>query len=92
MGGGNNGDKLSSSKKLKELTTTIKDHVMKMVSAAKMKCVQHEKDCNYAIQVEVPASLCSLSAERRQMTVQMKAEMVKKKKVMEKSLSTQLQR
>ena len=54
-----------------------------MVSAAKMKCVQREKDCQYAMQAEVCASLRTLNAEKRQMTTQMEAERVKKNEVME---------
>ncbi len=73
----------STAKKFKELSTTIKDHVNKMVSAAKMKRVQRERDCNYAMHAEICSSLCSLNAEKRQMTIQMQVEKVKKNKVME---------
>jgi hypothetical protein len=72
-----------AAKKLNELSNTIKDHGSKMVSAAKMKCVQREKDRQYAMQSEVRASLRTLNAEKRQMTIQMEAERVKKNKVME---------
>ena len=66
-------------------STTIKDHGNKMVSAAKMKCMQREKDRNYAMHAEIHASLClcSLNAEKRQMTIQMQVEKVKKNKLME---------
>jgi hypothetical protein len=60
-----------SAKKLNELSNTM------------MKCVQREKDRQYAMQAEVRASLCTLNAEKRQMTIQMEAERVKKNKVME---------
>jgi hypothetical protein len=72
----------SLAKKLNELlSATTKDHVNKMVSAAKMKCVQQEKDHHYMMQAETCASLCTLNAEKRQMTIQMEVEKVKKNKV-----------
>ncbi len=61
-----------------------------MASAAKMKCVQHEKDCNYAMHVEICPSLCSLNAEKRQMIIQMQVEKVKKNKVMEQVYSDKI--
>ena len=64
-------------------STTIKDHGNKMVSAAKMKCMQSEKDRNYAMHAEIRASLRSLNAEKRQMTIQMQVEKVKKNKVID---------
>jgi hypothetical protein len=73
----------STAKKFKELSTTIQDHANKMVSAAKMKCVQREKDCNYAMHVEICSSLHTLNAEKRQMIMQMQVEKVKKNQVME---------
>ena len=54
-----------------------------MVSVAKMKCNQREKDRSYAMQAEIRASLRSLGAEKRQMMIQMQAEKVKKNKTME---------
>jgi len=61
------GDKHGNSPKMKDLSTTIIEHGKKMVSVAKMKCNQQEKDCNerekdhsYAMQAEIRASLCSL--------------------------------
>jgi hypothetical protein len=79
------GDKNSNTQKMKDLSRTIIDHGKKMVFVAQMKCNQHEKDCNepekdrsYAMQAEIRASLCSLGAEKRQMTIQMQAEKVKK--------------
>ena len=73
----------STAKKFKELTTTIKDHANKMASAAKMKCVQREKELNYAMLAEVRSSLRTLNAKKRQMIIQMQVEKVKKNKVME---------
>jgi hypothetical protein len=74
-----------NSQKMKDLSTTIIEHGKKMVSVAKMKCNQQEKDCNeqekdrsYAMQPEIRASLCSLGAEKRQMMIQMQTEKVKK--------------
>jgi hypothetical protein len=61
----------------------LMNYVSKMVSAAKMKCVQCEKDLNYAMHVEICASLCSLNAEKRPMTIQMQVEKVKKNKVVQ---------
>ena len=79
-----------NSKKIKDLSTTIIEHGKKMVSVAKMKCNQREKDRNerekdrsYAMQAEIRASLRSLGAEKRQMMIQMQAEKVKKNKTME---------
>ena len=76
--------------KMKDLSTTIIEHGKKMVSVAKMKCNQREKDRNerekdrsYAMQAEIRASLRSLGAEKRQMMIQMQAEKVKKNKTME---------
>ena len=76
--------------KMKDLSTTIIDHGKKMISVAKMKCNEREKDRNerekdrsYAMQAEIRASLCSLGAEKRQMMIQMQAEKVKKNKTME---------
>ncbi len=84
------GDKNSNTQKMKDLSTTIIEHGKKMVSVAQMKCNQREKDRNeqekdrsYAMQAEIRASLCSLGAEKRQMTIQMQAEKVKKNKTME---------
>ena len=54
-----------------------------MASAAKMKCVQREKELNYAMLAEVRSSLRTLNAEKRQMIIQMQVEKVKKNKVME---------
>ncbi len=58
---------------MKDLWTTIIEHGKKMVSVAKMKCNQREKDRNerekdrsYAMQAEIRASLRSLGAEKRQ--------------------------
>jgi hypothetical protein len=83
-------DKHSNTQKMKDLSKTINDHGKKMVSVAKMKCNQREKDRNereknrsYAMQAEIRASLRSLGAEKRQMTIQMQAEKVKKNKSME---------
>ncbi len=79
------GDKHGNSQKMKDLSTTIIEHCKKMVSVAKMKCNQREKDRNerekdrsYAMQAEICASLCSLGAEKRQMMIKMQAEKVKK--------------
>jgi hypothetical protein len=76
--------------KMKDLSTTIIDHGKKMISVAKMKCNEREKDRNerekdrsYAMQAEIRASLRSLGAEKRQMMIQMQAEKVKKNKTME---------
>ena len=76
--------------KMKDLSMTINEHGKQMVSVAKMKCNQREKDCNeqekdrsYAMQAEIRASLRSLGAEKRQMMIQMHAEKVKKNKTME---------
>jgi len=83
-------DKHSNTQKMKDFSKTINDHGKKMVSVAKMKCNQREKDRNereknrsYAMQAEIRASLRSLGAEKRQMTIQMQAEKVKKNKSME---------
>jgi hypothetical protein len=70
-GGGS--DKHSSTKKIKELSRTIDEHSKKMVSAAKMKCFQWERDRSYAMQAEICAFIRSLGTEKRQMTIQMKA-------------------
>ena len=79
-----------NSQKMKDLSTTIIDHGKKMISVAKMKCNEREKDRNerekdrsYAMQAEIRASLRSLGAEKRQMMIQMQAEKVKKNKTME---------
>jgi len=80
----------STAKKFKELTTTIKDHGNKIVSATKMTCIQREKDRNYAMHAEIRASLRSLNAEKRQMTIQMQVEKVKKNKLMEQVYSDAL--
>ena len=53
-GGGR--DKDSSTKKMKALWRTIDEHGKKMVSAAKMKCSQQERDHRYAMQAETRAS------------------------------------
>ncbi len=45
--------------------------------------MQREKDCSYAMQAEIRASLRSLNAEKRQMAIQLQAEKIKKNKVME---------
>jgi len=45
--------------------------------------MQREKDRNYAMHAEIRASLRSLNAEKRQMTIQMQVEKVKKNKLME---------
>ena len=74
-------------KKLQQLSQSIKDHATKMVSVAKMKCVQRDQDRTYAMQAEVCSSLCSLAAEKRQMIIQMKAEKAKHNAVMEKVYS-----
>ena len=75
---------------MKDLSKTINDHGKKMVTVAKMKCNQQEKDrnerekdCSYSMQAEICASLCSFGAEKRQMTIQMQEEKVKKNKTME---------
>ena len=73
--GGNKHDK---TKQNKELLVTINEHGKKMVFIAKMKCNQWEKDCSYAMQAEICASLCGLGAEKRLMIIQMQAEKVKK--------------
>lgn len=61
-----------------------------MVSIAKIKCNEREKDCNeqqkdcsYAMQAEICASLRRLGAEKRQMMIQMQTEKVKKNKTMQ---------
>ena len=78
-------DKHCNFQKMKDLSTTIIEHGKKMVSVAKMKFNQREKDCNeqekdrsYAMQAAICSSLCSLGAEKRQMMIQMQAEKVKK--------------
>jgi len=78
-------DKHGNTQKMKDLLTTIIEHGKKMVSVAKMKCNQQEKDHNereedrsYVMQAEICASLRSLGAEKRQMMIQMQAEKVKK--------------
>jgi hypothetical protein len=75
---------------MKDLSTTIIDHVKKMISVAKIKCNEREKDRNerekdrsYAMQAEICASLRSLGAEKRQMMIQMQAEKVRKNKTRE---------
>ena len=73
----------STAKEFKELSTTIQDHGNKMVSAAKMKCVQREKELNYAMHAEICSSLHTLNAEKRQTIIQMHVEKVKKNRVME---------
>ena len=40
------GDKHGNSQKMKDLSTAIIEYGKKMVSVAKMKCNQQEKDCN----------------------------------------------
>jgi hypothetical protein len=55
-----------------------------MVSVAKMKCVQRDQGCTYAMQAEVRSSLCSLAKEKHQMIIQMQVEKVKNNAVMEK--------
>ena len=79
------GEKHGNSQKMKDLLMTIIDHGKKMVSIAKMKynqrekdCNEREKDCSYAMQAEIHASLRSLGAKKRQMMIQMQAEKVKK--------------
>ncbi len=71
----------------------------RMVSVAKVKCNQQEKDRNerekdhsYAMQAEILASLCSLGAEKRQMMIQMQAEEVKKRRQWKQSTWMQLPR
>jgi hypothetical protein len=93
------GDKHSNTQKIKDLSKTINDHGKKMVSVAKMKCNQREKDRNerekdrsYAMQAEIRASLRSLGAEKRQMTIQMQAEKVKKISQWKLSMRMQLPR
>jgi hypothetical protein len=78
-------DKHGNTQKMKDLLTTIIEHGKKMVSVAKMKCNQQEKDRNereedrsYVMQAEIRASLRSLGAEKRQMMIHMQAEKVKK--------------
>jgi hypothetical protein len=85
---------VSDDKKLQQLSQSIKDHAIKMVdvakmkcSVAKMKCVQRDQDRTYAMQAEVCSSLCSLAAEKRQMIIQMQAEKAKNNAVMEKVYS-----
>jgi hypothetical protein len=93
------GDKHSNTQKIKDLSKTINDHGKKMVSVAKMKCNQREKERNerekdrsYAMQAEIRASLRSLGAEKRQMTIQMQAEKVKKISQWKLSMRMQLPR
>ncbi len=78
-------DKHGNSPKMKDLSKTIFEHGKKMVSVAKMKCNQWEKDRNqrekdrsYAMQAEIRASLRSLGAEKMQMMIQMQADKEKK--------------
>lgn len=73
----------STATKFHELTTTIRDHGNQMVTAARMKCVQREKDRTHAMQAAIRASIHSLNVEKRQMTIQLQSEKVKKNKVME---------
>jgi hypothetical protein len=54
-----------------------------MVSVAKMKVDQHERELSYTKQAEVCNSICTLSLEKRQLMIQMQAERVKKNKTME---------
>jgi hypothetical protein len=49
-----------------------------MVSVAKMKVDQRERELSYAKQAEVCNSICTLSSEKRQLMIQMQAERVKK--------------
>jgi len=93
------GDKHSNTQKMIDLSKTINDHGKKMVSVAKMKCNQREKDRNerekdrsYAMQAEIRASFCSLGADKRQMTIQMQAEKVKKISQWKQSTRMQLPR
>ena len=58
-----------------------------MVFVARMKCVQRDQDCTYAMQAEVRSSLRSLAAEKRQMIIQMQAEKANNNAVMEKVYS-----
>ena len=74
-------------KKLQQLSQSIKDHATKMVPVARMKCVQRDQDCTYAMQAEVRSSLCSLAAEKRQMIIQMQAEKANNNAIMAKVYS-----
>jgi hypothetical protein len=78
---------------MKDLSTTIIDHGKKMVSVAKMKCNQREKDRNEREKdLSLHASLRSLGAEKRQMMIQMQAEKVKKIRQWKQSMGMRLPR
>jgi hypothetical protein len=70
-------------KKICELSITINKHGKKMVSVAKMKCDQWEKELSYAKQAEICNSICTLGSEKRQLIIQMQGERAKKNEIME---------
>ena len=70
--------------KREQLSKTIHEHGKKMVSVAKMKVEQHEKELCYAQQSEACNSIRTLGSEKRQLLIQMLAEKVKNNTAMEK--------
>ena len=84
-GGDSDGDNYSSSaKKIAQLSKTINEHGAKMVSVAKMKVDQREKELCYAKQAEARNSIRTLGSEKRQLMIQMLAEKAKNNRAMEK--------
>ena len=83
-GGESDSDNHRSSKKIEQLSKTINEHGKKMVSVAKMKVEQHDKELCYAQQAEARNSIRALGSEKRQLLIQMLAEKVKNNTVMEK--------
>ena len=80
---GDNHDR-SSTKKIEQLSKTIDEHGKKMVSVAKMKVEQRDKELCYAQQAEARNSIRALGSEKRQLLIQMLAEKVKNNTAMEK--------
>ena len=83
-GGVSESDNHRSSKKIEQLTNTINEHGKKMVSVAKMKVEQRDKELCYAQQAKACNSICALGSEKRQLLIQMLAEKEKNNTVMEK--------
>jgi hypothetical protein len=83
-GGESDSDNHRSSKKIEQLSKTINEHGKKMVSVAKMKVEQRDKELCYAQQAEARNSIRALGSEKRQLLIQMLTEKVKNNTAMEK--------
>jgi hypothetical protein len=68
-GGESEGDKGNSTTKIQQLSKTINAHGKKMVSVAKLKVDQRERELSYAKQAEVCNSICTLLSEKRQLMI-----------------------